>query len=147
MANIGKIFKEEIERISRKEARKGSEKLRTQLQALKKAVSELKSQVNTLEKENKRLESLENKVLAQQPQEPQDINKFRISAKGIRSLRKKLRLNQTEFAKLVNTSSQSIYNWESKKGTLTLRKATKQAVAQARGMGAREAKKRLEEMG
>ena len=68
---------------------------------------------------------------------------MRITAKGIRGLRKRLSLTQFEFGKLIGTSTQTVYNMENKEGVLKLRNATKKAIIDAREMGAREAKQKL----
>ena len=61
-------------------------------------------------------------------------------------MRRKLRLSQAQFARLLKVSPVSVYLWEKKQGALKLRDATRAAVLGLRGMGAREAKQRLKLM-
>ncbi len=147
MPNIAEVLKAEIARISRKEIRHATKNLHSQNSAMKKIVADLKGRVTTLEKDNKRLTALEMKHQEQQSQDTKEEAKnARYTAKGMRSLRKKLRLSQTDLAKLLETSNQSVYNWESKEGALKLRESTKLAILSIRTIGAREAKRRLAEM-
>ena len=85
-------------------------------------------------------------LLAKVPQpqfEPAEGQKARITAKGMRSLRKKLGLTGQEFAKLLGVSLISVYQWEKKSGPLRVRDATRAAILSVRDLGAREAKERL----
>jgi len=65
----------------------------------------------------------------------------------IRALRKKLRLSQADFGKLLGATPHAVYVWEKKIGALNLRDKTKAAILPVRGLGAREAKEKLEEPG
>jgi len=143
MPNIASILKSEIARISKREARKAVEKIHAQNVSLKKTISGLKDRIATLEKENIRLKTIERKVDTITPRNTEEIEKMRITAKGIRGLRKRLSLTQFEFGKLIGTSTQTVYNMENKEGVLKLRNATKKAIIDAREMGAREAKQKL----
>ena len=115
----------------------------------RKDIADLKRRMVALEKVNKQLQARLAKIEAAQPVAPatEPAGRGWISGKGIRSLRKRLGLSQAGFAKLVGVSGQkTVYMWESKPGTLKLRGATKGKVLAVRGIGAREAKRRLEEM-
>jgi DNA-binding transcriptional regulator YiaG len=104
--------------------------------------------VAALETLNGQLQSRLAKLESSQPTPTESHDKRGwISGKGIRSLRKKLGLSQADFARLVGVSHISVYQWEKKAKTLTLRGATKAKVFAVRGIGAREAKARLAEMG
>lgn len=144
MTNVAQVLKAEITRISRKETRTAvGDVLRTS-RGLKKTVAELKKRVAQLEKENKRLVRKQAKDLTPSAQMPDEAaGKARLTAKGVRSLRGRLRLTRADFAKLVGTTAHSIYLWETKEGALKLRGNTKAALLSIRGLGAREAKKRL----
>jgi DNA-binding transcriptional regulator YiaG len=147
MPNIAKVLKEEIARISRKEARTAVGKLHTNAIRLRKNTADLRNRVAALEKENKQLSSLLEKVGQSLPSAaPEAAEKIRITAKGIRSLRRKLGLSQTKFAKLLGVSTQIVQIWAKKTGALKVRETTKAAIRSIRGIGAREARQRLEEM-
>lgn len=67
--------------------------------------------------------------------------------KGIRSMRKKLKLSQVELGKLAGVTPQAVMLWESKSGRLRLRRATEAKLQGVRGMGLREARQALTNMG
>ena len=54
---------------------------------------------------------------------------IRITAKGMRSLRRKLRLTQAEFARLAGVSTPTVWQWEKKTGALKVRGETNIFVA------------------
>jgi len=148
MANVGKVLKAEISRVSRKEAKSAVGPIGKSSVALKKVVADLMKRIASLEKENKRLVAAVGKEEAKTPPKPsKETKKTRITSKGIRSLRRKLGLSPADFAKLVGASEQSVYLWESKEGPLNLREKTKAALLSIKGMGAREAKEKLEKAG
>ena len=79
--------------------------------------------------------------------EQEEGKKARFTSKGIQSLRKKLRLSQADFGKLLGATPHAVYLWEKKVGALNLRDKTKAAILSIRGLGATEAKEKLEELG
>ena len=146
MPNIGRVIKDEIARISRKEVKTGIGGLGKSNVNLKKIVADLKKRVASLEKENKRLIAETKRARPEPTQKPsEEQDKARFTSKGICSLRNRLRLTQADFAKLVGTTPHSVYLWEKKEGALNLRDKTKTALLSIRGLGAREAKEKLEE--
>ena len=68
----------------------------------------------------------------------------RFSAKGLKSLRARLGLSAVEFGQLVGASGQSIYIWET--GKAVPRASQQASLASIRGIGKREAAKRLSAM-
>ena len=146
MANVAKVLKEEIARISRKETKAAVSSIGKSQTSLKKTVADLKRRLASLEKDNKRLVAEAKKhapVSAKAPSE--EAMKARFSAKGIRSLRSRLGLTQSDFAKLVGTTTHSVYLWERKEGPLRLRDRTRDALLSIRGLTAKEAKAKLDE--
>lgn len=143
--NIAQVLKSEITRLARKEAKALNSPTKASTIQLRKSVALLKGQVNTLEKSCKDLQKQVGVLLAALPR-PQEETEVRgwISGKGVKSLRRKLNVTQGELAKLVGVSSGAVFQWESRKGSLKLRKATMKAIMAIRGIGAREARKRLE---
>jgi len=149
MSNVVKILKAEIARISKKEAKSATQAIGKSNTWLRKTVADLKKRVLSLEKENKHLITAMKKYQVEQPQkvEQEEGKKVRFSSRGIHSLRKKLRLSQADFGKLLGTTPHAVYLWEKKKGALNLRDKTKAAILSIRGLGATEAKKKLAELG
>ena len=146
MPNIGKVLKDEIARISRKEVKASISALGKSNIDLKKILSDLKKRVASLEKENRRLVAQAKKTKPEPAEKASEKReKARFTSKGIRSLRNRLRLTQADFAKLIGATPHAVYLWEKKNGALNLREKTKAALLSIRGMGAREAKAKLEE--
>jgi transcriptional regulator with XRE-family HTH domain len=69
----------------------------------------------------------------------------RYSAKSLRSQRKRLGLSAAAMAQLLGVSALSVYKWES--GNTRPRPKQIEAIAALRGIGRREAQKRLEQAG
>jgi DNA-binding transcriptional regulator YiaG len=148
MANVAKVLKAEIARISRKETKTAIAQIGKSHTSLKKIVADLKKRLASLEKENKRLVAETKKHKAVPAAAPTaEAAKARFTAKGIRSVRSKLGLTQADFAKLVGATTHAVYLWEKKEGALRLRDKTKAALLSIRGLGANEAKAKIEEAG
>jgi DNA-binding transcriptional regulator YiaG len=109
-------------------------------------VADLKRRVLLLEKENKALVAAMRRYQVESPGKlPEEAKKVRLTAKGVRSLRRRLRLTQADFGKLVGATTHAVYLWEKKEGGLKLRDKTKEALLSIRGLRAREARTRLTE--
>jgi DNA-binding transcriptional regulator YiaG len=141
MPNIASVLKQEIARVARREIRgqletlrKASAQQRRGIAALKRSIASLERQVGTL------AGTIRKSVTA--PVEDGSEQRVRFSSKGIRSMRRKLGLSAGEFARLVDVSAQSIYNWE--REVTRPRAAQVKALAELRGMGKREVASRLE---
>lgn len=137
-------LKAEITRLARKEAKKAVEPVRKPVVQTRSAIAELKRRVDALEHQVKILQGAcaEAPPAAEvAPERPAE--KGWITGKGVRGLRQSLGLSQAQFASLVGVSPNSVYKWESHKGMLQLRRVTKAALLQARGMSAREARDKL----
>jgi len=144
MSNIAKVLKAEIMRISRKEAKGATQGIGKSNTWLRKIVADLKKRVVLLEKENKRLVETMRKYQIESPQKPdEETGKARLTSKGIRTLRRKLRLSQLDFGKLLGTTAHSVYLWEKKEGALKVRDKTRQALLSIREVGAGEAREKL----
>ena len=148
MSNVVNVLKAEIARISKREAKSATQAIGKSNTWLRKTVADLKRRLSLLEKENKRLAATVKKYQVESPQKPdtEEGKKARFSSRGIRALRKKLRLSQADFGKLLGTTPGAVHLWEKKDGALSLRDKTKAAILSVRGLGAREAKEKLTEI-
>ena len=149
MPNVMKVLKDEISRISRKEAKAAVAPIRTPSVRYRKEIADLKRRMTLQEQVAKQLGNRLAKIESVQPAAPATESSSRewISGRGIKSLRKRLGLSQADFAKLVGVSDQAVYMWERKSGMLKLRGTAKAGVFAIRGIGAKEAKKQLAESG
>lgn len=142
MPNIGTVLREEISRLSRKEVRsqvnptrKFTAQHRRDIAALKRQMTQLIRQVTLLSR----------KVLSAHPDaSPNSTAKpMRFSAKGLQSQRTRLGLSASDFGKLLDVSSQTIYNWEHEAARPREQLGK---LAGLRGMGKREAVARLKQL-
>ena len=97
MSTFAASFKAEVVRLARKEAKAAVTPIKKPSGSNRKALVDLKRRVATLEKECRRLGGLLAKV-PQPKTEPAEGQKARITAKGLRSLRRKLGLTGEEIA-------------------------------------------------
>ena len=142
MPNIGTLLKQEISRICRREIRKEIEGTRKASAAYRRDIAALKREIAALRRDTSALAKRASsgaQAPAASPERP-----MRFVAKGLRSLRARLGLSQSQLALLVGVSDQSVYNWEGKKATP--RKEQLAAIAALRGLGKREAQQRLADL-
>ena len=144
MPNLASVMKDEISRLARKEVRRDTAKSkkaaaqhRGDIAALKRQVAELQRRVTFLEKQEKRRVARPGRRITEA-----EAEKVRFSPRWLKSHRRKLGLSAADYAKLVGVSGLSIYNWES--GKSSPRPAQVAKLAGIRGIGKREAQKRLE---
>lgn len=145
MPNLAKLLKDEISRISRREIKKELDPIKALLTAQRKTISELKKKAAGLDVANRKLQRAVPAAPARgAAAEEEGGSRQWFTGKGVRSMRKKLKLSQADFAKLAGVSDQSVYNWERQNGKLLLRQATAAKLAEIRGLGIRGAKSKLE---
>ncbi|QNN21766.1 helix-turn-helix domain-containing protein [Planctomycetales bacterium ZRK34] len=144
MPNLSSVLKEEISRIARKVIRSQTATLQKQSAQYRRDVAELKRQVMDLQRRLSFLETQEKKRIEKQPAE-QIADGVRYSPKWLAAHRKKLGLSAADYGKLVGVSQLTIYNWE--KGETQPRQAQLAKWVAIRGLGKREALKRLEMIG
>lgn len=137
MTSLGSVLKNEITRLSRKEARMQLEPLKKANATYRRDIAALKRQVALLQRQIAASSRARSSV-AQSSAEPKAT---RFVAKGLRSLRARLGLSATQFAKLAGVSGQSIYNWET--GKSVPRKEQVVTLAVLRSLSKREAQARL----
>lgn len=146
MPNVMKVLRDEITRLARKEVKSSVTKVHKPTVQLKHDVAALKRTVAALVKATNIMQAVLEKIVTSQPAPAaEEAAKARITSKGVRSLRRKLRLTQAQFGKLIGVTSAAVVNMEKKNGPLAVRKVTRAAILAIRGMGAREAKARLAE--
>lgn len=145
MANFAKQFQDEIRRLARKETKDEMQKLRVENADLRKQIGQMRQRMDSIERLSKRAARTTEKVAARVSESTEEeTTRARVSAKTIRTMRERLRLTQGEMGQLLGVSGQSIYQWERKEGRLNLRSRTARAVLEMKSIGAREARRRLE---
>jgi DNA-binding transcriptional regulator YiaG len=112
MPNIAAVLKQEIARVARRETRSQIDRLRKITTQQRRGIAGLKRDIAALERQVSMLAGSVGKSAA--PESNGSAPKVRFSPKGIRAFRNRLGLSADEFARLMDVSSQSIYNWERK---------------------------------
>ena len=141
MPSIGAVLREEISRLSRKE-------VRSQVEATKKATTQHRHHIAALKRQVAQLERQVALLVRKADDTPKAAPaasaaaRPRFVAKGLRSQRTRLGLSAADFGKLLGVSAQSIYNWERELASPRDKQISK--LAALRGIGKREAAKRLE---
>ena len=136
MANIGTLLKQEIARVARKEIRAAADPLRKTGAAHRREIAELQRTVRTLSRGTAK---------AAPAAEEAGERSARFSVKGLKTMRARTGLSATDFGRLAGVSGQSIYGWEA--GKTTPGPKQRAALAGLRGLGKREALRRLEALG
>ncbi len=144
MPNFSQSLKSEISRLSRREIKSFIKSIHSSNVSLKKTIADLRKRLAALEADSKRLSSIRQPEERLPALDPEEAGKARITAKNIKALRNKLGLSQAEFGKLIGVSRQNVFAMERKAGRMKVRAKTLTNILAARGMGKREAKKRLE---
>lgn len=145
MPNIATLLKTEIVRLSKKTLRQSIAPLQAASSSHRHQLALLKKQVQALEQEVARLRKQAGKAQPATPVAEEDGKAPRFSAKGLRSLRARLDLSAEDFGRLIDVTAQSVYNWEAEK--TVPRGAQVAAIAALRGIGKKEVRARLEQLG
>jgi len=141
MPNVATVLRDEISRLARKEVRQQVDPLKKAVTELRRAVASLKADVAELKRAQRFLEQQEKRRL-ESPPETVAGKSIRFSPKWVKADRKRLGLSAKDYALLVGVSSLTIYNWESGKSKPNAERLA--AWAEIRGIGKREAQRRLE---
>lgn len=137
MPNLSSVLKSEITRLARKEIRGAVDPLRKANAGYRRDIAELKRQLAVLQRDLKAASKTTKAVESAAPEK-----RTRFVPKGLKSLRTRLGLSAADFGLLVGASGQSVYNWEA--GKAIPRESQQAALAVVRGLGKREAARRLE---
>ena len=144
MPDVASVLKQEIARLARKEIAATTRPQSKQIQSLKASIRNLRDQVTDLDKTLLRLSRETASASSPSQAEAASDRAVRISPKSLKSHRRRLHLSQAQMAKLLGVSTNSVALWES--GRTSPRGKNRQAIAQLRQMGAREAKGRLADL-
>jgi len=144
MPNITAVLNDQIRRLSAREITARTKKTRKVTAQYRRDIAALKRQVAALRKTVGFLERQEKNRVASQPV-PEKVGIVRFRADGLRTHRASLGISAESYGQLVGVAGKTIYMWES--GDSRPRKAQVSKLAAVRGIGKREALKRLELLG
>ncbi len=145
MSTLMVVMKDEIRRIARKEIRAATAGLKKDQTTFRKAVAGLRRQTKEHRSSIRQLLRVATKQVKLTTMAPETAagSKAWFTAKGIRALRKKLKLSQAQFGKLAGVSGYTVLKWEHGSGPLKFRSRTRRALLAIRGLGIRDARLRL----
>ncbi len=142
MPNLAGVLKDEVRRLARKEikaeltaTKKASAQYRRDIAALKRQLRDQAKQITSLERANRKGGGADSEGTAAAA---------RFSPKWLQAHRERLELSAADYAALMGVSAQTVYNWE--KGKTRPQPQQLQAWSAVRGLGKREAWKRLDAM-
>ena len=139
MPNIATVFKQEITRLARKEARAQTETSRRANAQYRRDIAELKRTVARLARHVEYLMRQERQRAVTPVAATVEGKRF--SANGLKAHRDKLGLSAAGYADLVGVSAQTIYSWE--QGRSRPREQQLAALVAVRDLGKRDAAQRL----
>lgn len=113
MANIAALLKEEISRIARKELRGETDILKKANNRYRGEIAKLKRRITQLERQLKSIQKFS--VGANVANANSESPRYRFSASGLKKLRQRHGLSAATLGKIVGSSLQTIYNWETGK--------------------------------
>ncbi len=145
MANLAAAMKDEIQRLARKEVKSQTGSTKQAVAQYRREIAGLKRQMRKQEQKIAFLEAQEKKRLEEPPATEEATEGVRFSARSVKAQRERLGLSAADYAKLVGVSSLTIYNWE--QGKTRPRQEQLAALVAVRGIGKREALRRLELLG
>jgi DNA-binding transcriptional regulator YiaG len=141
MANITSVLNDQIRRLARREINNQSRVVRRLTAQHRRDIAALKREVASLQKTVAFLERQEKRRVASAPATPSKLEGIRFRADGLRSHRQRLGISAEDYGRLVGASGLSVYHWES--GKVRPRREQVAKLAGVRGLGKREAMKRL----
>ena len=141
MPDIKIVLNEEIRRLAKKEIKIALAPLQKTIADQRQTISELKKRIAQLEKAAPApAEAPAAAAAAEEEKQP----KLRLNAAGINRIRTKLKLTQSEFAKLLDVSVHTVSMWEL--GNVSPRRNARAAICALRTIGKRELKRKLAEL-
>ena len=145
MANITSVLNDQIRRMARREINAQSRRARRLSAQHRRDIAALKRQIKSVTTTLAFLERQERRRGGAAPAVPTQLQGIRFRADGLRTHRRKLGLSAKDYGNLVGASGLSVYNWEA--GKSRPRKSQVAKLVAIRGLGKREAMKRLELLG
>jgi len=143
MPNVATVLRDEIRRLAKREIKAATSTTKQAVVQYRSDIAKLKRELQQQQKKTAFLEAQERKRLRQpQAVEEDELEGVRYSARSVRAQRKRLGLSAADYGKLVGVSGLTIYSWEH--GKARPRKAQIAGLVAVRGIGKREALKRLE---
>ncbi len=144
MPNIAGVLKAEIRRLARSEIKAQAGRTQKAAAQYRRDIAKLKRLLGQQEREIKQLKKQTQPGTGQAQPTADEREGVRFSARSVRAQRKRVGLSAADYGKLVGVSGLTIFNWEHEK--TRPRQAQLAALVAVRGIGKREALKKLAEL-
>ena len=144
MTTFAAALKNEISRLARKEAKAVAAPANKAVARYRREIAQLKRQISGQQRTITILQKNQHSVSTNGMTAENGENGKRFSAKSVKAQRRMTGLSAADYAKLVGVSGLTIYNWEA--GKSKPRKSQLAALVAARGLGKREAQRKLESL-
>jgi DNA-binding transcriptional regulator YiaG len=144
MPNIAAVLKDEIRRLARREIKSEVGKTRKAAAQYRRDIAKLKRLLGEQDKELKRIKCEIEQHEGAPAAAEELLEAVRFSSRSVKAQRQRLGLSAADYGRLVGVSGLTIYNWEHDKSRP--RKAQLAALVAVRGIGKREAIKKLAEL-
>lgn len=141
MPNLVSVLKDEIRRLARKEVKSHGDALKRALTQCRRDVAKLRKLVHEQQQKLKFLAAQKSNGRSVRPAADEELAGIRYSTRSVRAQRRRLGLSAEDYGKLLGVSGLTVYNWEH--GKSRPRKTQITALVAVRGIGKREAMKRL----
>lgn len=142
---LAKVIREEIARLSKKEIRSSVSTLKGLVAKLRKDNAKLRRELVFIQRRIKAIEVQSQKGLKTSVVESELPNTIRFSPSRVKSQRKKLGFSAADYGRLLGVHQLTIYKWE--KGETKPQKSQLAKLLEIRGIGKKEALRRLSELG
>jgi len=144
MSTLTTVLKDTVRRLARREIKASLAGLLKDRRLLKQAVADLKRQAAQGRKALAALGAAAGRAVPATENET-TAPAGRITARGVRALRRKLKLSQAAFGKLAGISGLTIMKLEKKQGPLTLRSKTRAALLRIRALPVKEIRRQMKQ--
>jgi DNA-binding transcriptional regulator YiaG len=142
MATFASALKNEISRLARKEAKAIAAPAAKAVARYRHEIAQLKRQVREQQRTIAHLASQQSKAAENGKIAEDRESGRRFSARSVKAQRRRTGLSAADYAKIVGVSALTVYNWEA--GKTRPRKEQLAALVAARGLGKREARRKLD---
>jgi DNA-binding transcriptional regulator YiaG len=145
MTTFAIALKDEVRRISRKEIRARTRGTVSAVSQQRRDIAQLRRLIREMRGRLARVEAASRRVPKLPSTKELEESDIRFSARSVKAQRRRSGLSAKDYARLVGVSPLTIYNWET--GKTRARPEQFAAFVAIRGMGKREARLKLEQLG
>lgn len=145
MTTFANALKDEVRRLARKEIKAATARTARAVPQYRREIARLKRQLRDQERKVSLLEKQVQRSAVAPASAGEVDSGSRFSARSVKAQRRRTGLSAADYARLVGVSPLTVYHWES--GKTRPRQEQFAALVGLRGLGKREARAKLEQVG